>query len=489
MNTKMISLYLYATLAFLFSYKSHALSLLEAYEAALENDPSLKVALADFQADKQRAKTATSGLLPNISLSASQEWSKQNTDQISSDMSSNSDTDGDTKQVRLSLRQPVFDASAWFDFKSSRHQIDEAYYRLESERIALLYRVAKAYFEVLRAQDNLALAQKLEASDENQLIETEESVKNTVQTSAKKQNGKQKTQGDIYQALAAYDLSVATRLQFEDTLGQARDALTLIIGSYDTPLLSSTPSCLPPFPSESSRWWIKAAIAKNPELHLSRASVKSFENAHKSAKSAYAPKVYLDINYSDYQSKEDTFSEDNSSSYSKRNSEGASITLTTEIPIYSAGLTTTEVRSSRYQLESAKLSYVNTISELKRRIRASHRTLELGRQRIDMMVKAVESAEKALVSLAQGYEAGIKEINDVLNARRSYYNAIRELTNTQYDYLINRITLKVLAGSLMLEDIRRLSESMKSNENGCNSEIENQVSYLSKSDLQLKINI
>jgi outer membrane protein len=71
--------------------------------------------------------------------------------------------------------------------------------------------------------------------------------------------------------------------------------------------------------------------------------------------------------------------------------------------------------------------------------------------------QAITSAESALEATQAGYEAGTRNIVDVLIAQRGLFQARRNYANARYDYIGSFLRLKEVAGQLSPEDINQLN--------------------------------
>ena len=71
--------------------------------------------------------------------------------------------------------------------------------------------------------------------------------------------------------------------------------------------------------------------------------------------------------------------------------------------------------------------------------------------------QSVTSSQSALDATEAGYEVGTRNLVDVLIARRTFYQARRNLHNARYDYIINLLSLKRSAGVLNSDDLTQLN--------------------------------
>ena len=70
--------------------------------------------------------------------------------------------------------------------------------------------------------------------------------------------------------------------------------------------------------------------------------------------------------------------------------------------------------------------------------------------------QSIVSSQSALDATQAGYEVGTRNIVDVLNAQNKLFAAQRDYANSRYDFVINSLRLKEVAGTLSPEDIARL---------------------------------
>jgi outer membrane protein len=72
--------------------------------------------------------------------------------------------------------------------------------------------------------------------------------------------------------------------------------------------------------------------------------------------------------------------------------------------------------------------------------------------------QATVSNQSALEATQAGYEVGTRNLVDVLVAQRSLYQAQRNYDTSRYEYILNMLRLKEVAGNLNPEDILKLNQ-------------------------------
>jgi outer membrane protein len=79
-------------------------------------------------------------------------------------------------------------------------------------------------------------------------------------------------------------------------------------------------------------------------------------------------------------------------------------------------------------------------------------------------LKAIRSAQSALEATQTGYEVGTRNIVDVLQAQQRLYSSQFDYADSRYNYLLNLMRLKQVAGTLDAEDLKELNSFMDPND-------------------------
>jgi outer membrane protein/protease secretion system outer membrane protein len=139
------------------------MNLKQVYQAALEQDASIRASRATADSGRERLPQARAALLPQINASAGRNNNNLNSTapNILGDLSTTNDKyASDNKAIQL--RQPLVNMQRWLQFEQAKSIVAEAEANLERDLQSLVVRVAGAYFETLMADEQLelVLAQK-----------------------------------------------------------------------------------------------------------------------------------------------------------------------------------------------------------------------------------------------------------------------------------------------------------------------------------------
>lgn len=427
-------------------------SLGQIYELALENDASLKAAEATYRANRETEMIARSALLPQINARA--EFQRSDLDQRSESIfelnnqqvpsRSDDNREADSRNFTVSLDQALFDLSAWFNFQSGKKTTREAEAQLAADQQALIVRVAEAYFDVLRAHENLEAARAEERAAQRQLEQTQQRFDVGLIAIT-----------DVHEARAIYDNTVAQRLSFEANKGTAYEALAVLTGRPHTSIsiLDESFPITPPQPAERQTW-VDFSLKNNYQLKAANFRAESSHLQAKSRKSDHLPTLTGSLGYRDtYEDGDSTSNLNNSVKPFENETDGSTISLQLSVPIYSGGGVSASRRQAYEQYNAALQQKINTQRQVVQQTRSLHLTVSTDVQRVKARKQNIVSAESALDATKSGYEVGTRNIVDVLQSQRALFAAIRDYANTRFDYVINMLRLKQQAGVLSPEDI------------------------------------
>src|SRR5690625_349782 len=220
--------------AVLSGVQAHAAGLRDIYEMALQNDPQLRAAEAAFRASQELQTLGRSQLLPQIGIGA--EYSETDMDLdfltvLSEDLQvdpTQGSARSDTTTYSLSITQPLFDLPRWFEFRQGQALSEQGQAEFAAAQQEVILRVADAYFNVLRAHENLETATAEEKAIERQLEQTRQRYEVGLLPIT-----------DVHEAQAAYDNATVNTLEARSALDIAFEALQVLTGRPITDIYRS----------------------------------------------------------------------------------------------------------------------------------------------------------------------------------------------------------------------------------------------------------
>lgn len=420
--------------------------LLRVYERALSQDTSLQAALHARDAALQTRPLARAALLPfvqgNYSYGeghAQGSSTQRGTGPDGQDITivNRFDSDNSSEALSVDLDQTLFDWSAFRAFDQAGDQVALAHAQYRAAEQDLVLRVTQTYFDLLAADDNLRFATAEKTAVERQLEQAKRRFEVGLSAIT-----------DVQEAQARYDLTVAQEIQAEQALASAREALTVITGpgaNRSAPLREEFP-LVPPNPTDVEQW---VGVARDNNLQLLVSNLNA-EIARKSigiARGGHLPTVGLRASYSDT---------DNDSGDRSQISEGESIGVNVNLPIFAGFATRAQVNQAQAIHDQRKSELEGSRRGVDRLTRDAYLGVIAGASVVRALRQAVLSSTTALEASETGLEVGTRTAVDVLNSQRDLYSAQRDHARARYDYLLSVLTLKSAAGRLNGADLEEV---------------------------------
>jgi outer membrane protein, protease secretion system len=402
-----------------------ALTLAQAYRAALEQDATIRAVRAATDAKRERLPQARAQLLPNVSASAG----VNNNHLLALTPDGAGDLTYSSSNRTLSIRQPIFRPYQFADYRQAEAQVADANATLDKETQNVAVRVATVYLEALLAEDQQALVAAQKTSFRTQLDAAGKRFKAGVGVRT-----------DIDDAQAKLDQATAQELQARQNVAYTRRELQVLVNApVDklAPLDAARLKLAQPSPNRLEDWVARAELT-SPEVRSLEAQRDAARADIDKAKAGHLPTLDAVAQWSVARS--DTVTTINSR-YDTR-----TIGLQLNVPIFAGGYTSSQVRQAIAALESSEQQLEALRRDLALRVEKQFRGVTEGVAQIHALEQAVRSAETTLESNRRSYEGGVRTLVDVLNAEQQRVGALRDLAQARYLYVLSRIQLQALTG-------------------------------------------
>jgi outer membrane protein len=426
-------------------------SLLEIYARALDNDPAIREAEANYLSAAQAKPLARGNILPNIRVSNGRGYNVSESPALfDSDtgalLGGNSRSESYRSNWSVSVNQTVFDWGQFLGLKQADKRVARAEIDFEAAKQTLLLRVAEAYFNVLAAEDNLESAQAAQEALDRQLEQAERRFEVGLIAIT-----------DVQQSQAGYDDAVATVIAAERALATQQEFLREIIGDMP-PDLAGPMDDLPlltPEPADADEW-VRIALDQNLTLLASRIAADIAEDDIDIQRSVRLPTLSLTTGYNESTSSGFTAVTGQPTRRSSSSPDGYSWQLSLSIPVYTGGLNGARIQQAAHQYEAAIATRERVARQTERQTRDAYLGVIAEIQRVRALRQSVESNRTALRATEAGFEVGTQTTVDVLAAQNSLLRAETTYARSRYDYMLNVLRLKEAAGDLTIADLERL---------------------------------
>ena len=414
-----------------------AVDLLTLYRDAHVSDPVFQAARAQFQASIERLPQARSGYLPQVTLGASVFKNRSERDGAP-------DLDYTTNTVAVTLGQPVFRMQNLIAIDQARIAVLHAEAVLANAQQDLALRVAQAYFDVLLAQDNVALSETQKTAIDQQLAQAKRNFEVGTATIV-----------DTLEAQARYDQAVAKEIADRNDLEVKRRALTVLLGKLPdglTPLREPL-ALAEPSPNDIEAW-VKAAVDSSYQVAISRANYEIAQQEVARQRAGHLPTVDLagSIGRTD-----NPLAGTGTISPVGRD---AAIGLTLSMPLFTGGLVQSRVREAIALRDRTQQEHENAQRSVAQAVRASFLNVTSGIAQVRALQQALVSTQSQLESTVLGRDVGVRTSVDVLNAQQQVFQTRRDLQSARYNYLLNTLRLKSAAAQLGEDDVAEVNRAL-----------------------------
>jgi protease secretion system outer membrane protein len=417
-----------------------AISLMQAFQAALANDPTYQQAVQDAAAGKEYGVLGRAALLPNVQANYSA--SRNNVDlEAPNILGQRTVTHPQyiSRSGSVQLRQTLFSMDAWARYKQGLAQVGYSDQNFSGRTQDLVTRVVGAYMDALFASEQVRIA----TAQRDTYIE-QKAVNDLL---FKKGEG---TKTDMLETQSKLDLAEAQLLEAKDNQQTQLATLSTIVGEDVTGLDDLAPEFrIAPLPDGGFEYWRKVGLEENPDIKAQQYAIEAARQEVAKSRAGHTPRVDFVAGYS----KADA---ETINTYTQ-NTVNRSIGIQITVPLYSGGAVSATSRQSVASLEKAKAELQLRTDRMMVELRKQHAAVVSSVPRIRALEKAVSSAELLVTATEQSIKGGVRINLDLLNARQQLYTSMRDLAQARYNYLVARLKLRAAAGVAGPDDIQEVS--------------------------------
>lgn len=394
---------------------AHAEDLLQVYDLARRNDPTLSMARAVQGEQTELARQARAALMP--------QWSAQYAEL-------RYQADGSREhQLTHSLNQVLLDLGKLrtLDAATTGASAEDA--RVQAAQADLCARVATAYFGVLSAQAGLATTRAVE-----------DAYRQQVEQSQARFEARLVAAQDVEQARAYYELARVNTAQAQESLADARQALAQITGQIPGELRPLAPELpmAPPEPSDPQAW-VDQALRDNPSLRAGALDLTASEQRVAAAGAAHLPTLSVGL---DGERRAGTAVSAPDGRYT------TTVGLRLNIPLFAGGAVESQKRQAVYQREHQKDDLEASRRSVIRNTQGYYQAVLTSLSQMRTTQAAVVAAEASLASTRSGLDLGARSMTDLLLAIQTHSNARSAWDQARHRHVLAKLLLQQAAGHL-----------------------------------------
>jgi outer membrane protein len=350
-----------------------------------------------------------------------------------------------THGYAVTLSQPVIRVQNWIAISQADKLVLQADAALAFSAEDLAIRVAQAYFDILLAQDNVALSGSQKTAISEQLAQAKRNFE--VGTS---------TIVDTLEAQARYDQANAKEIADQVDLEVKKRIITVLLGKLPesfVPLREPLPLAEPK-PNNPDEW-VKAADTTSYTVAIARATYEISKQEIDRQRAGHLPTVDFTASYNNAYDPTGAIP-----GVIGSNTKVGSVGLTLSVPLFAGGLTQSRVREAVALRDKAQQDLETTQRTVAQTTRQLYLNVIAGISGIKALEQALASTQSQLDSTILGRDVGVRTSVDVLNAQQQVFQTRRDLQQARYNYLLNTLRLKAAAGSLGEDDVAEVNRAL-----------------------------
>lgn len=417
-----------------------AIDLMDIYHQALENDTAFKNAYDTYMANAEALPQARAALLPQVGISAQ---ATRNHLHVNDGLFSITDAYYNSTTWQVSASQAIFNYQAWARVRQAKNSVKAAQAIFNDAAQDLILRTAKAYFDILYAQDTLNFAKAKKRANKRQYDQAEQRFQVGLDPIT-----------SVYEAKAAYDQSIATVIAARNNkVNQSENLRKLTNHVYEeiSPLRDSKIPLIKPEPNNVNQW-IDTGLKQNYKLLSAKYSLAVARENVKALSAGNWPTIALQGNTTDTQNQV----KDNNP-FLPANQKLSSVGLALNFPVFQGGLVYSQTKQAKHEFQATSEQLEQVYRELVVNSRIAFNTITDGISKVKADRQTIISQRNSLESTEAQFEVGTRTMVDVVNAQQRLFEAQNQLANDQYSLINAVLTLKYLAGTLNVNDLELIN--------------------------------
>lgn len=408
-------------LSLLVSQPVFALTLSQAIEDAIINNPEFRQEVKAYQAIEAEVTSAKGGYYPIIDLTAG-----IGHEEVDSPLNSSSGLM--RRETAIRLTQNLFEGfKTESEIKRLSYRMDAQAYRAQTAANDIALKMAEAYVTLLREKELMELAESNLDTHIKLLDQIEK------RTAAGMGNQVEVDQARARLALAQANFSAAknnyfdARTAFHRVLGRAADE-TIIKPKFNYPLPKSLESAL------------NTALMDHPTMKSANADIIESKMQFETANSPNYPSINLEI--------QKTFDE-NTGGYKGKN-ENFQAMIRLRYNLYNGGKDTARRTQTARQYQQATEIRNNTRRQALENLRYAWSAHQYVSEQLEFNNQHIKLTFQTLSGYRKQFSLGRRSLLDLLNTENEYVGALRTLIGNESDQLIAKY--RILAGTGHLID-------------------------------------
>ena len=405
------------------------LTLDEALQIALSENPTVKIADKTIEAKKYAKKGTYAALWPEISASGA--WQHNIKKQVFHIMEKTMEVGTMNNVVAgVTAAMPIINAQLWKSLKLTAMDVELAVEQARSSRIDMIEQVSKAFYQVLLAKDSYNVYKRVydNAVENHKIVEKRYSVG-------------QVSEYDFIRSQVTVSNAEPNVFGAENSIVLALWQLKALLG-VDLDMNVDCAGSLADYESAmTSQINMDGTLADNTTMKQFDIQESMLEQSLKLKRAANLPSLAASINYQ-FTAMDESFA---LAHYRWNPSSTAALALS--IPIFSGGKRRADINQAKIDLSKIQLQRENTERQLRTAIMSYYSNMQTNLKQYHASSQNIATAKRGYDIAVKRYEVGGGTLLDVDNSQLAYTQAELSRSTSIYEYLINKVSMDKITGS------------------------------------------
>lgn len=410
------------------------LTLEQALEIALSENPTVKIADQTIEAKKYAKRGTYASLWPEISASATyQRYIKKQTmhimDQSMKVGTSNNYSGG------FSASMPLVNAQLWKSLKISAMDVELAVEQARGSRIDMVEQVSKAFYQVLLAKDSYDVYKRVydNAVENHKIVEKKYAVGSV-------------SEYDFISSQVTVSNAEPDVLNAENSIVVALWQLKALLGLDLATDIDCAGSLADYESMMSAQFDVEFNLENNSTMKQLDIQERQLEKTIELQRAANLPTLSLSAAYN-FTAMEETFK---FSQYTWNPYAYAALSL--NIPIFAGGKRRADVKQAKINLNTIQLQRENTERQLRTSIMQYISSMQTNLKQYNASAGSISQAKRGYDIAVKRYDVGGGTLVDIDNSQLAYTQAQLSRSTAIYNYLVNHVSLEKIYGTYSHEE-------------------------------------
>lgn len=412
------------------------LTLEEAYTLTIQNSNELKSINYQVDAKKEDINQVKSRFYPQVNFSLSYNKMDYTENYFSKEV------EEQTTEYAITLRQMIYNHESYTSLDVEKKKVELYGLKMEAYKKELSKVLIKSYMEALKSKNKIRLLEgymkfyeekfhMAQNKYELNLLDKTEFLKTKVEL--------EKIKIEMIKEKNLYSL-------YEGKLKRLTNLEDIEIPSIQSKYIN-----ISFFPDIAFLKQIKSEkIIQNLDLIQANKSIELSLLETKNASSGHLPKLLFDARYTKYNTDDSTVDYEDYKKY----------TLELQIPLYQGGATVSKVQSMKLLEKAYREDYEKVKKDLEIEFDDLIGKMESAYENIKVYKEAIEATQSYLDFVSLGYEKGLKNSTEFLEAKNKMLDLEYEYVQNIEEYINVYTSLMVLSGDV--EKLDMIDEVIKS---------------------------